>query len=286
MSRAWYQLALAPSRSSTAIDVVAAQGDHLGDAVAKVAKAYPRRAVMAARVCPAAPLGEAVGRQRDVVEQPAIAELVGVPFRWPLGVIPDVWSLARLAGVTPGYTVHHEAEGLMMEAHVEADQVTDVFLGLVERLAVADNLEVRLMHHFEDHGTTEVWLTPRIGVKKILRFVDDHDRDLVNNGFVELAVYLRQERSTLRLTEHKTVMWTSVDRSTEARTAQALAALGVPAKAAVVALASVPHFHVRPHDSRDRAALARYLQRQRMRLVDRIDRTGISLSVNTAANPR
>jgi hypothetical protein len=277
MSRAWYQFALASPSAPASVTLVEAQGDHLGEALALVVKAHARCAVLAARLSPAAPLGDSVGKSRLVVEHGPAAEVAAGPFRWPPGVLPEMSALGRLVAARAGYTVHRTGELVILEAQVESDQLGDVFLGLVEGLPVADNLEVQVMHHFEDHGTTEVWLTPRIGVKQVLRFLDEHDLDLLESGCVELAVYLRQERSTLRLTEHKTVLWTSVDRSTEGRVAQALRKLGVPEASEPILIASVPHFHTRPHGSRDRAALGRHLQRQRMRLVDRMDRLGVSL---------
>jgi hypothetical protein len=295
MSRAWYQLALAPldaSASSTgaSIEVVAAQGDHLGDAIAVAEKSHPRRAVVGARLCSAAPLGDSVGKSRNVVEQTATTALTASAFRWPAGVVPELAALEpaavearRSAEPRPGYTALREPppvpgqpELSVLEVQVGAAELGEVFLGWVEKLPYADNLEVRLLHHFEDHGTTEVWLTPRIGVKQIIRFLDAHDRELIDNGFVELAVYLRKEGSTLRLTEHKTLEWISVDPSTVARTEQTLKSLGVRRLDELVRFSATPHFHVRQPGSKDRASLGKYLLKQRLRLVDRLDRHGVS----------
>lgn len=289
MSRAWYQLALAPPSSERGpsgrpvglpITLVAAQGDHLGEAIAAAAKVHPQHAVVGARLCPTAPLGDSVGRSRHVVEQSLPAELAGLErasaFPWPAGVVPELTALGQLEGAAAGYIVEREPRGVAVEVQVAAIDLGETFLGWIERLPVADNLEVRLLHHFEERATTEVWLTPRIGVKQILRFLDAHDRELIDNGFVELAVYLRKEGSTLRLTEHKTLLWTSVDASTVERTQELLAALKVRPASALVSVASAPHFHVRAAGSRDRDGLGKYLHKQRLRVVDRLDRQGSS----------
>lgn len=301
MSRAWYQLALAPldaSASSTVpsgvkasrIELVAAQGDHLGEAIAAAEKAYPRRAVVGARQCSAAPLGDSVGKSRHVVEQTAATALTPSSFRWPAGVVPELAALepaaaaeGRKAEPRAGYVVLHEPPPApeqpalsVVEVQVGAAELGEVFLGWVEKLPYADNLEVRLLHHFEEQGTTEVWLTPRIGVKQIIRFLDAHDRELIDNGFVELAVYLRKEGSTLRLTEHKTLEWISVDAETVARTEQTLKALGVRRLEELVRFSAAQHFHVRQAGSKDRASLGKYLLKQRLRVVDRLDRHGVS----------
>jgi hypothetical protein len=277
MSRAWYQLALASPGSSSPPLLVEAPGHHLGEALGLVEKAHPRATVMAVRLSPAAPLGDSVGKSPRVVEQGPAAELPAVRFAWPRGVLPEMSALAQLGGAVAGYVVERQRELVTVEAQVEQAQLTDMFLGLLERLPVADNLEVRVLHHFEDQAVTEVWLTPRTGVKQMLRFLDDQDRDLLDSGYVELAVYLRNERSTLRLTEHKTVVWTSADPATEARTCAGLVALRVPSRSQLTLVSSVPHFHTRPEGSRDRAALIKVLQKQRMRMVDRLDRRGASL---------
>lgn len=276
MSRAWYELALAPAGAQGTGTLVAAAGQTLGEALAAVLRAHPRRAVVAVRRAEVAPLGESIGR-RAVVELPGPVELPADVMVWPVGVVPELGALPVLAGAAPGFIVHAEPELVAVEAQVGAAQVVDVFLGLIEKLPAADNVEVRLMHHFDDAGRTEVWLSPRIGGRRALRFLDGYERDLIDNGGVEVAVYVRAEQSTLRLTEHKTILWLSRDRATEARTVAALRALGVRRLPSLVTLASAPHFHYRPAAARDRATLARILEKQRMRCVDRLGPDGSSL---------
>lgn len=275
MSRAWYEFALAPSAGGTGT-LVAAAGDHLGEALAEVVKAHPRRKVVAARRAATSPLGDSVGRGKGIREVDAALALPAGWFHWPAGVLPDLSALPAQAAA-PGYVVHREPDLLVVEAQVDAEALVDVFLGLIERQPSADNVELRLMHHFEGVGQTEVWLSPRIGGKRVLRFLDAHDRELLGNGLVEVAVYVRAEQSTVRLTEHKTVQWLSREPSSEGRITKALAGLGVRPVAALTSVSAGPHFHYRPHPSRDRAALARYLEKQRMKLVDRLDESGQSL---------
>ncbi len=277
MSRAWYEFALAPAGAHGPGALVAAAGHTLGEALAAVARSHPKQAAVAARRAEVAPLGESIGR-RAVVDLEQTVDLPPEVMVWPVGVIPELSALPALAGAAPGFTVHAEPELVVVEAQVGAAQVVDVFLGLVEKLPAADNVEVRLMHHFEEAGRTEVWLSPRIGGRRALRFLDGYERDLINNGGVEVAVYVRAEQSTLRLTEHKTILWLSRDRATFARTVAALRSLGLRQVAAPATLGSVPHFHYRPAGARDRATLARILDKQRMRCVDTLGPDGASLT--------
>src|SRR5205085_9132934 len=128
-------------------------------------------------------------------------------LRWPVGVLPAFVAMASFAGARAGWVQHDDPKLFVIEAQVGSEELTDLFLGLIERLPTADNLEVRVLDHFEDAKTTDVWLTSRVDAKKILRFLDDYDEELVGNGHLELSVYARKHKGTLRLTEHKTVVW-------------------------------------------------------------------------------
>ena len=132
--------------------------------------------------------------------------------RWPVGVLPTLAGASALGGARRGWTVRAHPSLLVLEAQTEGDQLVDLYLGLIERLPAADNLEVRVQEHFEDAGQADVWLTSRVNAKKVLRLLDDHDVDLIDNGHLELSVYVRAHKATLRLTEHKTVVWLAEGR--------------------------------------------------------------------------
>ncbi|HEX5063865.1 MAG TPA: hypothetical protein VFV99_31010, partial [Kofleriaceae bacterium] len=129
------------------------------------------------------------------------------------------------------------------------------------------NLEVRVQDHFENAPTSDVWLTSRVDAKRILRFLDDHDVELLGNGHLELSVYVRAHKATLRLTEHKTVVWLAEARALEAEITKWLRELGVPQVDKLVTVRDGSHFHYRPLKSRDRKKLGEELYRQRLRKV-------------------
>jgi maltooligosyltrehalose synthase len=172
--------------------------------------------------------------------------------------------------VRRGFVARPHPELLVLEAQTDADHLTDLFMGLIERLPSGDNLEIRLLDHFDDAGQTDVWLTSRVDGKKILRFLDDHDDELFGNGHLELSIYVRAHHGTLRLTEHKTVVWLASARALEADVVRWLGELGVPRGDTLTTIKDVPHFHYRPAASRDRKKLAAELYRQRLRRVDRV----------------
>ncbi len=266
VTKTWYRIAVAKPGQPAVL--VAAQGEHLGIAIADAEHHVGGGArALSVEVAPGneVPLGESVGKHH-VVELGASDEVAGLA--WPAGVIPQIGQTRELAAAQSGWTVHTDPKLFIVEAQCAGDELVDLFLGMIERLPSADNLEVRLLDHFEDRGQTDVWLTSRINARKILSFLDDHDDELITNGHVQLSIYVRKHKATLRLSEHKTVVWIADDRELEADVARWLAELKLSRLEHLQRIVDVPHFHVRGAKSKDRKKLGDELYRQRLRRVD------------------
>lgn len=268
-TRTWYRIALGHPAGPPAL--VAAAGEHMGVAIAAAERHAPGSFAIAVDVAPDSdiPLGESLGKS-SVVELGPASGGDAPAFHWPVGVLPQLSRAAAASGVRRGWTVRPHDSLLVIEAQPDAGRVIDLFMGVIERLPSADNLEIRVLPHFEDTGRTDVWLTSRVDARWILRFLDDHDAELFGNGHLELSVYVRAHKATLRLTEHKTVVWLAGERGLEAEVKQWLGELAVPPVGALVTANSVPHFHYRPAGSRDRRKLGDQLYRHRLRCVDRV----------------
>jgi len=268
IKKIWYRIAAA--QSGQAARLLAVQGEHLGQAIAVAEQHVGGGArALAAEVATgdAVPLGESVGKQH-VVELGASDEVRG--FAWPPGVLPQLGHTRALAAAQVGVMEHTDAKLFVLEAQCEGDTLVDLFLGMIERLPAADNLEVRVLDHFEDRGQTDVWLTSRINARKIVQFLDDHDDELIANGHVQLSVYVRKHKATLRLTEHKTVVFVADDRALEADVTRWFKELAVPRVDKLDRLANAPHFHFRGPKSKARKQLGDELFRQRLRRVDKL----------------
>ncbi len=266
VTKTWYRIAV--GRAGQPAVLLAAQGEHLGVALAAAEQHVGSGArALAVEVAPGneVPLGESVGKHH-VVELGAASEVAG--FAWPPGVIPQLGHTASLATARAGFALHPDPKLYIVEAQTAGDKLVDTFLGMIERLPTADNLEVRVLDHFEDRGHTDVWLTSRVNARKILSFLDDHDDELIANGHVQLSIYIRKHRATLRLTEHKTVVWIADDAELAADVTRWLGELEVPRIDKLDRITAVPHFHFRAAKSRDRKKLGEELFRQRLRRVD------------------
>jgi hypothetical protein len=270
VKRTWYHVALA--RPADAPVLVAASGEHMGQAIAEaqaqVAGSWPIAVEHASE--DKIPLGESVGKGHVVMLGDAAPETP--TFRWPVGVLPSVAGAKAVVGAGPGWTVRPQ-KLLVIEAQTDAENLTDLFMGMIERLPSGDNLEVRVLDHFEDAATTDVWLTSRITAKKIIRFLDDHDEELFGNGHLELSIYVRAHKATLRLTEHKTVVWLAEEGALHSEVEGWLGELKLPHVPDLVTVSRGPHFHYRPAKSRDRKKLGEELFRQRLRKVDSLKKS-------------
>ena len=268
VTRTWYRVALA--RTGAPTQLVAASGEHMGQAIAEardhIAGSWPV-AVEHARG-EDIPLGESVGKGHVLMLGDAPAETS--TFQWPTGVLPSLAAPAGYMGAAEGWVVRPGSKLFVIEAQATDDKLTDLFLGLLERLPSGDNLEVRVLDHFEEAGTTDVWLTSRVNTKKIIRFIDDHDVELIGNGHLELSIYVRAHNATLRLSEHKTVLWLAQQHALETEVIGWLKDLGVPRAESLVTVREGAHFHYRPAKSRDRKKLSDELYRQRLRKVDTV----------------
>ncbi len=269
--RSWFRIALA--RAAGAPVLVAAPGEHLGAAIALAEHHVSGSWVVAAEQASEAdiPLGESVGKsgKQGVVELDSASAANVATFAWPIGVVPQLAQAATLAGTRRGYAIRPDPTLFVVEAVTEREHLGELFLGMVERLPAADNLEIKVLEHYEEPGPTEVWLTSRVNAKKIIAFLDERDAELFGNGHIEIAVYIRDKHATLRLTEHKTVVFVADDRALADDVARWLADLEIPriADTELVTIARAPHFHYRPAKSRDRVKFGEALYRQRLRKV-------------------
>jgi hypothetical protein len=270
LTRTWYRIALGHASASRRL--VAAAGEHMGVAIAAAERQVRGSFAIAVELAADSdiPLGESLGKS-TVVDLGSIDFPGDVPgFHWPPGALPQLSRAAGVAGVRRGWTVRPHDSLLVIEAQTDADHLTDLFMGLIERLPSADNLEIRIQDHFDAAGRTDVWLTSRVDARWILRFLDDRDTELFGNGHLEISIYVRAHRATLRLTEHKTVVWLASERALEGDIARWLGELGVARIDPLVTVSDVSHFHYRPAASRNRDKLGDELYRQRLRRVDTV----------------
>ena len=198
-SRTWYRIALA--RPAAPPMVVVAPGAHLGEAISNGVRHVGRGAWAAAVALADAtevPLGEAFGKH-DVVERGPDAA-IATGLRWPLGIVPSFGDAARAATLREGFgrrALGGDPAGTVVEAVADGPRTDEVFLSIVERLPAADNVEIKVLHTYDSAGSTDVWLSPRLDVKKTIRLLDDHDVELLHNGHIELSIYLRAQKATL-----------------------------------------------------------------------------------------
>lgn len=269
MTETWYRIAFADPQGNR---IAVAPGAHLGAALAVAAARLGRdrevwpiaAAVAAAREVP---LGESVGKG-VVVERGAAGALDR--FRFPVGVLPELVDEPGVrAAIAPGWIAHDEPEALVLEAIAPGDAARERFLDVVERLPAVDNVEVVIAPHDDAATSAEVWLTPRLrDVRRAIELLDRFDHELLANGHVDVAVYLREPRSTWRLTQHKTLLLLTEDAAVRDRVRAQLAASGLGERDPLVSVAERGHLHYRPAGSSPRGKLLARLRKAGLRRVD------------------
>lgn len=260
----WYRIATATPDQET--HLVLASGEHLGEAIKKAEQTGGYAIAVDPATTEEIPLGESVGKGEVVALGPAPTHLAA--FEWPRGVLP-----ATTGGVSHPQVGWIERTGeqlAVIEAQPDRANAIDVFLSIIERLPSADNLEVRILPGFDNAATTDVWLTSRVNAKKIIRLLDDHDVELFGNGWLELGVYVRAHKGTLRFTANKTVVWVAEERRLVGDVTQWLTELKVPPLPSLVTIDEGQHHRYRPAGTRNRVKLGDELYRQRLRRVDQI----------------
>jgi hypothetical protein len=263
----WWRIAFGGAEGAR---LVVAPGDHLGAAIGVAAVRLGKRGeVWPLAAAPAepgeVPLGESVGK--GVVVERDVPERLG-SFRFPSGIIAAL-DAAPHGSLVSGYAERVADEALVIEAVAAGDDARERFLEVVERLPVVDNVEVQLADHFDAGTATDVWLTPRLrDTRRALRFLDDFDVELLRNGHVDVAVYVRQPRSTWRLTQHKTLVWMTVDEPLHGKVRGWLEGGGLARREPLETVADRPHHHYRAATSSPRLKLAMRLTRAGLRKVD------------------
>jgi hypothetical protein len=270
MKEQWWRIAFG---SADGARVAVAPGDHLGAAIGVAAVRLGKRGeVWPLAAAPAAPgevpLGESVGKG-VVVEREAPPERFS-SFRPPSGVVAALDAGPR-APIATGFTERVADEALVLEAVAQGSDARERFLEVVERLPVVDNVEVQLADHYDNGTATDVWLTPRLrDTRRALRFLDDFDIELLRNGHVDVAVYVRAPRSTWRLTQHKSLVWMTVDQALHEKVRGWLDAAGLERRDPLETIADRPHHHYRAATSSPRLKLGMRLTRAGLRKVDSV----------------
>jgi hypothetical protein len=135
-------------------------------------------------------------------------------FMFPIGVVP-----INIEGnkydrdeIRPGYILipGHDVNGVKIV--LDQRQFFDAFKTLFTAIPARDTLEIRIGGHW-NAGTTEVWIAPPdIHDETLYKFLLSNTDRPLNNGHIEIGIYCREAKTTLRVTDHKTVAYFSDDK--------------------------------------------------------------------------
>lgn len=136
-------------------------------------------------------------------------------FMFPIGVVPsNSDGPYETEEIQEGYFCEHSDNLHSVTVVVDGRRVIEISQSIVNILPSKDGLEIQIKNHWNDQNVTEVWLAkPEFTGDAILQFLLTNEKDLISNGGVEIAVYSRKEKTTLRFTDHKIFRYYSKDKS-------------------------------------------------------------------------
>lgn len=192
------------------------------------------------------------------------------PFQFPSGIIPcDDGDQSDPDEIVEAYVVDTQEFPIDVEVVVDRRRLLDTFFSLLRWLPSASAIEVRIRGHWDNTHKTGIWLSPDWDSHEvILKYIDDRQPDLLMSGYVDIAIYCRPERATLRLTHHKTIVFLADNRTGVGRCVSKIQDLGFsPIESALMIGRGFCHYHYRLPNSHDRASLITELEDDGFRYV-------------------
>jgi len=256
-----------------------ATADHLGHAIELAVNAAHARQLVNPVACEAAIVDEAPS---DTVQLESNlycsdeSHLYPVepgddPFQYPVGIIPsDNGDDADPDEIHEAYAVDIDEKPFDVEVVVDRRRLESLFFSLVEKLPSASALEVRICGHWDNTQRTGIWLSPDWNSKRtVIDYLTTRKTDLFYSGFVEIAVYCRPQKCTLRIDDHKMIAFYSDSKKYLSEFVSNIERLGIQRHAPFLTIArGFHHYHYRPTNSLDRIELVEALESDGFRLVD------------------
>ena len=172
-------------------------------------------------------------------------------------------GFAVLEGPEDGWTVH---------AMLHRDRLPTVWRRVAATFVQVDALIVQVLDHFDNHleiadgalsaNVREVWTKDvDLAPADFAPLFDSIETDILHNGHLDFAIHSTPTETTLWLTEHKTIRLVTANATVRDRVAECLAE-DVPEFEHVLSFEDngCSHYHYRPHGSRDRKQLAKWMR--------------------------
>lgn len=134
-------------------------------------------------------------------------------FIFPCGIVPaNIEGAFELKDIREGYFEEHSENLFSITVIIDGRNFYERIKNIFEILPSKDGLEINIKSHWNNRNKTEVWLAgPNYKDARILDFIIDNRTHLLDNGGIELAIYSRKEKTTLRITDHKLIRYYADD---------------------------------------------------------------------------
>jgi hypothetical protein len=196
-------------------------------------------------------------------------------FVSPQGIVAgaDQPEGVDVCAIREGFVVLNGPENAWtIQAVIGRERLLQVWRKLVAQYTHVDAFIIQILDHFDNHlalrepglgdNIAEVWVKDvDFNVAELSPFLNGLEVDLLQNGHVDFGVHSTTSEATLWLTEHKTLRL--VTESEKFREQVVKCVSGDFSREELLSSFEdngCSHYHYRPHGSRDRKSLTRWLR--------------------------
>ena len=199
-------------------------------------------------------------------------------FEFPAGIVPsNADGPCRLEEIRECYFSEQSESMFSVTVVVDGRRLIESLTNIFDILPSKDGLEINIKEHWNDRNVTEIWIAgPEFTDGNILDFLLENDTNLICNGGVEVAIYSRKEKTTLRFTDHKIFRYYAEDIDFIGQFVKGVARLGYSEmKECRNILRRYHHYHYAPKGARTPAELKILLSSSHFKKVDeRVEGSG------------
>jgi hypothetical protein len=151
-------------------------------------------------------------------------------YRLPTGVLKScVDGEYTLGQIVPGYAIRKERTSFILEAVVHKEDLFPMYEGILDLFKEFRAVMVKVDGEWERFGRTEMFANENLSSPAILKaFLENHEKELIQNGHVTLIAYLENGRTNIQLTDHKTVRILSLKEDVVLEVGDFLESMNIP----------------------------------------------------------
>ncbi len=195
-------------------------------------------------------------------------------FVFPVGIVPaNIKGPFELEEIKEGYFKENTEDQFSINVVIDGRNFHEKVIKIFNTLPSKDGFEIDIKNHWNNKDISEIWLAdPTFKNDKILSYIFNNQDGLINNGGIEIAIYCRKEKATLRITDHKIVNFYAGDMTLIDTFEENLQKLGLSKlKKKRMLSRKYHHYHYCPLESLSADSFKQQLESDNFKKVDEVN---------------